>query len=293
MRVPICRLESFVLLAALLMAVGCSGGALSDRRRPSEPGDLALDFVASDNYPALLVEVDYVQGFGPSAAALARFQEVLARRLSKPRGVDVLVDEEIPACLGRSTWQIGDILAIEERFRSNRTGDERNRERAVLWIVYLDGSSESDRGRTRTLGLAFDGAGVAIFHENLERATVRLTRDVVETIVLLHEGGHLFGLVNNGLPMAFGHEDALHPRHDANSGCVMHYRIPTGDLELLVTDPPLDYDYPCQLDLFAAGGPEPDDPDGALAAVPPPAADWPGPEGPRGPALDQTELLER
>ena len=45
----------------------------------------------------------------------------------------------------------------------------------------------------------------------------------VEFGVWSHEVGHVIGLVNNGLAMQSDHEDAEHPHHDVEPGCLMYW----------------------------------------------------------------------
>jgi hypothetical protein len=257
----LCRLRNVAFALALLgiFATGCGGGRSSASRAPqSQPGDLALDYITAETYPSLKVEIDFIQGFGPSLEAIDRCRSIWEKRLRKPGGIDFVIDTEIPASQQKARWEIGDILALEAQYRGNYTGDANNRNTATIWMVYLNGASEFDEGTTRALGVAYGGSEIAVFRENLDRTTFPTTRDVVEGMVLVHEGGHLFGLVNNGLPMVNPHEDPANPRHCVFDTCVMFHQIETGDVTRLLTNPPIDYDLQCQTDLYAAGGNPPD-----------------------------------
>jgi hypothetical protein len=256
------RRSVFVLaLASQFAAAGCGSAARGTPARveQTQPGDLALDYVTAQNFRSLKVEVDFIEGFGPSLDAIAKIRDLWERRLDKPGGVDVVIDTEIPRTEAKEVWEIGDIVALEGQHRANFTGDRANRGTAVIWVVYLNGKSEFDSGQSRALGVAYEGSSVAVFRENVDRTSSPEVRDNVEALVLAHEGGHLFGLVNNGVPMVNDHEDRAHPRHDVNSACAMYFQIETANTELLRILPPLDYDYECRLDMFAAGGLAPSD----------------------------------
>lgn len=286
----------FAFTAMLLMA-GCSVGAQEPHkaeRAPApqaQPGDVALDYISSDTYPSLLVEVDYVKGSEPSPEAVERLREALRRRLDKPGRVEVLPDSEIPFDPQRTRYQVGDLLALEAQYRRNHTGDAGNRGQAVIWVVYLNGESEFDVPGTRALGVAYDASSIAVFRDSIERTAPAEVRDVVEAIVLVHEAGHLFGLVNNGLPMATDHEDPENPRHDASAACVMAHRIDTANVKRLLFDPPLDFDYACRLDLAAAGGLDPGQPDASPVAVETKAAPPPARRGRPGPLMARGTVL--
>ncbi len=281
--------HALALSASLVMlgGAGC-GGTADESPRPAgpsaQPGDMTLDYITGETYPSLLVEVDYIRGHAPASEALAKMREIFASRIEKPGGIEFLIDSEIPPERRRDRYEVGDIVTLESQYRRNHTGDAANRNQAVIWMVYLNGASEFDEGGMRALGISYDASSVAIFQQNLEETTVPEVRETVEAMVLVHEGGHLFGLVNNGLPMVNAHEDALHARHDAHSDCIMFHRIETGDVERLASRPPIDFDYQCRLDMYNAGGPHPGPrPPGA---EPPPAPLPPrGPRPPRGPIL--------
>lgn len=265
-----CRLGLVLAFAALVLA-GCeqAGGASRTvdtadglagdlRLGESRPGDLALDYVTDLRYPGLVLEVDYMEGAAPSEDALLRLSRVLERRLRKPQGVfaDVAA-EPIPAAWSQAIYADEDIWSLETQFRDHFTGDARNQGLAVIWVLYVEGVSEHEDA----LGLALGGSQVAIFPDAVDRALLEGSpeaRESAEVLVLLHEVGHLLGLVNNGLPMVEDHEDPLHPYHDSNPRCVMHYRVELGWLERA---PALDFDYACRRDLWAAGGPDPGAPD--------------------------------
>ena len=253
------RLLSVALLAAL--AAGCNGArAAQTHHENTQPGDLALDYIRGNRYPNLKVEVDFISGEAPNAQALERVRDLWRRRIEK-NNVDIFVDTEIPESFKKTTLQIGDILALESQFRDHSTGDKQDKDTAVIWMVYLNGGSEFDQGDTRALGVAYGGSEVAIFRDNINDTTASgSAAETVETMVLAHEGGHLFGLVNNGIPMVNDHEDRANPRHCSNANCVMFHEIETSAVGAATT---VDYDFNCRLDMAAAGGVPADDPTAA------------------------------
>jgi hypothetical protein len=222
-----------------------------------QPGDMALDYVTDDRFPTLLIEVDYVEGHQPSPAALTRLSDVLARRLQKPGGVDFLIDSAIPASTPGRLYSDRDIRELEGVYRQRYSGGRNQPDRAVAWVVYLDGNSELDDAESRALGVAIGGSQIALFPASLDEVASPDERESLEAVVLLHEFGHLFGLVNNGVPMVGDHEDREHPLHDVNPDCVMHYRIEARMFVDAVQDLPLDFGPDCRLDLHKVGGLEP------------------------------------
>ncbi len=62
-----------------------------------------------------------------------------------------------------------------------------------------------------------------------------LVRKFVEQSTIVHEMGHAFGLVNNGVPMTTSHQDSAHGAHCTNQDCVMYYlNEGAGDLKTFV-----------------------------------------------------------
>ncbi|GIW71745.1 MAG: hypothetical protein KatS3mg102_1287 [Planctomycetota bacterium] len=262
------------VLALALALAACGGGssALPGAAAPAaalKPGDLALDYVAAAEYDALLVEVDFVEGLMPSDAALARLEEVLRQRLDKdPERVQVVLDTVIPRERALPSYDVAALQALARSYRQHWSGRGPEPRRAAMWIVYVPGLSARDAEGMHALGAAFGASEVAVFGEALELLTGPASREAVECAVLLHEVGHLLGLVNNGLPMVELHEDPVHARHDAWRGCVMYHRVDAAWLQAPPPLPAVDYCYRCRLDLFAAGGPEPGEPPPAGSLAP-------------------------
>jgi hypothetical protein len=79
----------------------------------------------------------------------------------------------------------------------------------------------------------------------------------IEKAVLVHELGHILGLVNNHLPMATPHEDTGHETHSTNQNSVMFWAVEQSDIvEFLQgrTEPPNQFDSDDIADMRAAGG---------------------------------------
>lgn len=226
---------------------GSGGGAV-----PVSTGVAARDFLSDATYRALVVEVDHVQGHAPAASALQVLEARLRERCNKPDGVTVVVDDVVPS--GGNVYSVAANQALEaqhrDRFASGTT--------AVMYFLYLDGQSDQDSGSGRVLGWAHGPSSVGIFRESVAASANALaTAEEVEAAVLVHEAGHLLGLVNNGTPMVANHEDPAHRAHDTNDGCIMHWLIETSnirDLILNLGSLPTQFDAACIADLQANGG---------------------------------------
>lgn len=216
----------------------------------SYAGDYAFDLIRDDDFTSLLVEIDYVAGRAPSQGALDALDDALQTYLDKPDGVSIVVDDEIPA-QGAPAWTYETAQDLEITWRDNyrdaSTGE------AVVYFLYLDGHSDEDDANGRVLGYAYHGSSIVMFKDGLlgTQGPPRV-REMVEPTVIVHELGHLLGLVNNGIPMLDPHQDAAHGAHDDNPDCLMYWLVGTDKVSDLIHDGPPVFDAECEADLAAA-----------------------------------------
>ena len=186
----------------------------------SSPGDFNKDFLGND-YSRILVEIDYVEGHGPNTDALDHFRTVIERESRKE--VSFEIDDAISSQdTAYDLYEINDLeKEHRDRFRGGNT--------AVMYFLYLDGEfSES----SSVVGVSYHGSSVAIFQEKLEEAaTLRISPMEIERAVLVHEAGHLYGLVEINYQSEHDHQDQNYPHHcdhtDAfgHHDCVMFWAI--------------------------------------------------------------------
>lgn len=244
------------LLTAGAVSQGCGsgsgGGGGSGAGLVVSPGASAQDLLSAATYTSLVVEVDYVQGQQPSTTALQQLQTRLEERCNKPGGVTILVNDQVPS--GGTVYSVADNKALEAQHRSTFTSGTT----AAIYVLYLDGQSDQDSGGGRVLGWAHGPTSIGIFRESIVASSNALaTTPEVEAAVLVHEAGHVLGLVNNGTPMVSAHEDTAHPAHDVDDDCIMHWQIETSDIRALALNRgsiPTQFDARCVADLQANGG---------------------------------------
>lgn len=135
-------------------------------------------------------------------------------------------------------WTLDDMVLLDEQGQDAWTTDEIIDLARSLWVVpmtaedvyihvlFLSGYFE-DNGTVnrKVLGVSFGGSCViAIFKDAIldSGSTLSISR-FVEQATLVHETGHLLGLVDNGIPMVSDHADPDHPRHCENPDCVMYW----------------------------------------------------------------------
>lgn len=229
------------LLAASLLPAACS-----PRGDPDPPPSFDVDdIVTSERATKLVFEVDAVVGREPATGALEAVHEDLSSlvetgHLDKPDGVQFLLDEEIPP-LGdpERAWTFEELDALAAAKRSLR----RSPDEAVIHVLYVDGRYEEDGESSAVLGFAWQGDSIVMLKDNIERAcrngpaVLLLAPGLAESVcrrteatVLLHEIGHLMGLVDNGTPPLVDHKDEEHGAHCTNEDCLMYWLAERSDV---------------------------------------------------------------
>ncbi len=244
-----------LIIVATLFA-GCSKSGTSYVNNPNAPdylhnrpvGGSANEMLAANKYTSLKIEVQYMPGYEPDAAALTHLQSTLATLLNKPSGITIIT-KEIPAT-GNLSLSVNDIITIE---RNNRTvfteGDQLG-----VYVLYTNGKYVD----ANVLGVAYKNTSVALFGKTIQDNSGGLgqaSRTKLVATVAEHELGHLLGLVDLGSSMQASHKDGAHGNHCSNTSCLMYYASETTDiLGFLITGNIPVFDANCKADLTANGG---------------------------------------
>jgi hypothetical protein len=244
-----------LLLIAILLT-GCSKSDTDYINNPNVPdalhnrpvGASANELLASSKYTSLKIEVQYMTGFQPDAAALNHLQSTLAGLVNKPGGITI-VTKEIPAS-ANLTLSVNDIISIE---KNNRTAFTNGSELAV-YILYTNGNYTE----ATVLGIAYKNTSAVLFGKKINDNSGGIgqaNRTKLVATVAEHELGHLLGLVDLGSAMQTGHKDAAHGSHCSNTSCLMYYASETSDiLGFLITGNIPSFDANCKADMTANGG---------------------------------------
>jgi len=198
------------------------GGTAPSFNSEVAPGDSAHAFLTDENFSILAVEVDYMEGYEPTPAALDSLKTSLNTHLNKS-SIVLRSPTQIPA-EGDSVYTTDQIRTLEDTHRDHYT-------RAVsdtLWAHFLvvDGEFEQQN----VLGIAYFNTSMAFFGKTIDDVTTGLgapSREKVEATVFRHEFGHNLGLVNNGTPMEEDHHDEANGPHCTEEQCVMYHAIET------------------------------------------------------------------
>lgn len=251
-------------IAVFLLFLGCSPELEQDLDFKAANrmglGASANDLLSDRTYTSLRIEVAYVPGYEPSAAALENLKGFLHKFINKPEGISIVKTPMEPS--GKSPFSIEEIRNIEDQYRSVYN----NGEELAVFILFADGRSEAEEGTDVILGTAYRNTSMVLFEETIrklsDRSSFVLKENITET-TLQHEFGHLFGLVANGTPDQSGHMDSESKSHCNVSGCLMTAKLEFGKgmLEHIKAQQTTGlkqnastFDEKCHQDLIANGG---------------------------------------
>src|ERR1700712_2198737 len=81
-------------------------------------GASAHELLAADKYQSVVIELQAMQGFAPTAQTRTALQSFIAARVNKPGGVTIVMDADIPA-QGKSAYSLNDVGQLEAANRQS------------------------------------------------------------------------------------------------------------------------------------------------------------------------------
>lgn len=216
-------------------------------------GTSAEELLSDSQFTSIKIEMVYVTGYEPSQKTLDNLTSFLNQRTHKPDGITIV--KRAVSSSGKAPFEINEIAEIESRERlSYNAGDE-----IAVYIYFADGSNENDTSSKVVLGSAFRNTSMVIYGETVKNIANRMNapdKSTVESTVVNHEFGHLFGLVNLGTGLQSDHEDEVSKGHCEVSGCLMNANVEFGGglIDMVDTNTTPQLDDKCIFDLQANGG---------------------------------------
>lgn len=203
-----------------------SAGDVDDAGPVGSAGAVLL----SPSSSSVVIEIDRSANGSLRADAAA----VLGEELREHGGKQQILrggDSQVPS---KDIYSAADLRSITADHRATRSSTDR----PSIYVLVLEGRFENERAT----GVAFSATAFAIFPDQLGGGLLGTQRAQFETAVLVHELGHLFGLVDLTGQGDF-HEDPDHPGHSRNEGSVMYWAIEDVSLRTIFEGgPPTEFD---------------------------------------------------
>lgn len=218
------------LLMVVLLTVGPMSGCLGDEglelipEKKGIPGGLTLACLRGSTYTSMVIEIDHAPGYRPFSSSTDLLVERLEAVCDKPAGITLKFNEVTFEHDG--AWSAQDVRDAGWAAKDTSPRDGKT----LRWqFLFPEGTYEDES----VLGVAVDASTVALFGDAIDEADGLFGRPSVEDVensVLVHEAGHLLGLVNLVYRSPVDHEDDEHPGHSNNEESVMYWAIESVDL---------------------------------------------------------------
>lgn len=244
------------IFTALFSLVSCRKELHSTKQEGIDPrafhsrsiGASASELLDDKTFKFLFVEIQYVQGFKPSAGTIDHLKTFLETYINKPKGIDITMTA-LPAKVNEAL-SMEQVSAIEKKYRRRFTKEDT----ITIYLLFTNGMHPGNK----ILGMAYHNTSAVVYGKAVRKYSKlagRLTNQELETAVILHEIGHLLGLVNKGTELTSAHNDAEFHDHCDNKKCLMYHSVETKNLPsiLLRGNIPI-LDANCIRDLVKNGG---------------------------------------
>tara|TARA_B100001564_G_scaffold248279_1_gene210771 strand:- start:550 stop:1335 length:786 start_codon:yes stop_codon:yes gene_type:complete len=228
------------LFVMLMISAGLSGcfGQESKEVQKGIPGGLTLACLSDDKYTSMVVEIDYEAGYMPEQSSIDLLKTRLEQVCDKPQGIEIFLTETNFEHEGQ--WSASDVREKGWNEKSNNPQSDST----LYWQAIFPSGQYANDG---VLGVAVDASTIAIFGEAVDDAEGpifnRPSAEEIENSVLVHEFGHLLGLVNLVYQSPVDHEDEEHKGHSNNEDSVMYWAIESANIGNIITgELPDDFD---------------------------------------------------
>ena len=228
------------LFVMLMISAGLSGcfGEESKEVQRGIPGGLTLACLSDDKYTSMVVEIDYEAGYMPEQSSTDLLKTRLEQVCDKPQGIEIFLTETNFDHEGQ--WSASDVREKGWNEKSNNPQSDST----LYWQAIFPSGQYANDG---VLGVAVDASTIAIFGEAVDDAEGpifnRPSAEEIENSVLVHEFGHLLGLVNLVYQSPVDHEDEEHKGHSNNEDSVMYWAIESANIGNIITgELPNDFD---------------------------------------------------
>ncbi|MDX1509875.1 MAG: hypothetical protein R3249_00875 [Nitriliruptorales bacterium] len=202
-----------------------------------------------DDRSRIVLEIDIQEGARVDQDAVAYLASIIERYSGK----DVVETGGNTFTSSEREWTIAKLNEVVAANRSTFS----DAAAVSIHVLYLRGGHHQDGEETNAIGVAWRASQFAMFPDRWAGLGGLVGSDeAIERAVLVHEWGHLLGLVNLTYTSQFDHEDSAHPGHSNNEDSVMFWQVETDLIGQLLGSIPDDFDEADRADMqqIAAGG---------------------------------------
>lgn len=220
------RLLTVLGIACLFLSLlGCSTDALNKEETTDRSanllaaGDSAVDLLSNSDFDEVVLQIAYAEGYAPSALAVEDLLEFLTLRTFKTR----ISVEYLPlSASGKETLTLQQIADLERENRNLYNSDQT----LAVYLYFADAPSDTDdpENNTYTLGAVYRNTSMVLYGSTIRFLASKVPGITVadaEAATLLHEFGHLMGLVGMGAPEVNSHSDPESENHCQEENCLM------------------------------------------------------------------------
>lgn len=223
-----------LILIACMAFIGCKKEVLEKPlEEPAQYHDYhkqplgasARDLLTEERFTSLTVEINYMSAFRPEGETIFHLKNFLNQYLHKRDNIKIMLNEI--DTVAKKVVSSNDAIATEEKVRKFFTKGKN----ITLHILITNGVNPNPA----ILGMAYRNTSVVLYGSNIIKHSTskgKLTRAELETSVLLHEMGHLLGLVNKA-SATNAHSDEEHHDHCKNRACLMYWATETRSLSII------------------------------------------------------------
>ena len=237
-----------LLLFLGFLLFGCKKDKKNQYDNDKAVGESNLDLLTNDTYKAILVEIQYANGYKPTDQTISELTDFINETTHKSKGV-IVKTEEVSLGTG-STYSIDEIRDFEDANRVySSSGDT-----VAIYSLCLNNDYEGNEGNNKVLGVAYQNTSMALFQKSIHDLSGGFGQPstwLLESTVINHEFGHILGLVNNHTDMVNNHQDSANGHHCNNENCLMYWLAETGGFvdNLIGVSSVPDIDQNCKNDL--------------------------------------------
>lgn len=188
------------------------------------------------SYATMVLEIDVQSCTSVDQGAVDHLVATLRSVVDKPGGIVLEGGNTFDS--DRTQWTSADLRANAAANRSTSSSGDR----VSVYLQYVCGAFHAGGQQTTAIGVAYNASEVGIFPQRWNDGIGVLlgSNRAVERAVLVHELGHLFGLVNITYASEIDHEDADHPGHSNSKSSAMYWAIESTAIGQAFTGPPPD-----------------------------------------------------